>query len=151
MGATGNTTDTSGHEQHAGGTTRTARLVHDVDMPTLEVFDIDAGQQTRDELRELAADGWIVRGALGYLIIRYDDVTAMLRDKRWHNAVAKLPEMMGITDPDFVGNDRVSILAAEGEMHTRLRRLVAKAFSPRSADRLRPFMREVVDDLIDRV
>ncbi len=36
-------------------------------------------------------------------------------------------------------------------MHTRLRRLVAKAFSPRSADRLRPFMREVVNDLVDNV
>jgi cytochrome P450 len=32
-----------------------------------------------------------------------------------------------------------------------LRRLVAKSFSPRSADRLRPFMREVVNDLVDPV
>ena len=30
-------------------------------------------------------------------------------------------------------------------MHTRLRRLVAPAFSPRAADRLRPFMREVIN------
>ena len=128
-----------------------ARSVHDADMPTLEVVDIDAGQDMRDRVRELAADAWIVRGAFGYLIIRYDDVTAMLRDKRWHNAVAKLPEMMGITEPDDAGNNRVSILATEGDMHTRLRRLVAKAFSPRAADRLRPFMREVVNDLVDNV
>ncbi len=143
--------DTTGPDGQALDAATAVRSVHDVDMPTLGVFDIDAGQDGRDELRALAADGWIVRGALGYLIIRYDDVTAMLRDKRWHNAVAKLPEMMGITDPDFIGNDRVSILAAEGDTHTRLRRLVAKAFSPRSADRLRPFMREVVEDLVDQV
>jgi cytochrome P450 len=45
----------------------------------------------------------------------------------------------------------VSILSAEGDVHTRLRRLVAKSFSPRSADRLRPFMRDVVDELVDAV
>jgi cytochrome P450 len=59
--------------------------------------------------------------------------------------------MMGITDPDFVENRRTSILAAEGDVHMRLRRLVAKAFSPRSADRLRPFMRSVANDLVDPV
>jgi len=37
----------------------------------------------------------------------------------------------------------------EGEDHARLRRLVAPAFTPQAADRLRPFMREVVGDLID--
>ena len=36
-------------------------------------------------------------------------------------------------------------------MHTRLRRLVAPAFSPRAADRLRPFMREVINGLVDKV
>ena len=36
-------------------------------------------------------------------------------------------------------------------MHTRLRRLVAPAFSPRAADRLRPFMREVMNALVDPV
>ena len=43
------------------------------------------------------------------------------------------------------------ILSAEGDEHTRLRRLVGRAFSPRVADRLRPFMREVVNGLVDEV
>ena len=42
-------------------------------------------------------------------------------------------------------------MSAEGDMHTRLRRLVAPAFSPRAADRLRPFMREVINGLVDKV
>ena len=58
--------------------------------------------------------------------------------------------MMGITDPAIL-NRPPSILAAEGDVHTRLRRLVAKAFSPRSANQLRPFMRNVVNELIDPV
>lgn len=88
---------------------------------------------------------------MGVSLLRYDDVVAVLRDKRWHSAVAKLPELMGITDPDFLARDRESILSAEGDVHTRLRRLVGKALSPRAADRLRPFMREVINDLVDPV
>jgi cytochrome P450 len=39
----------------------------------------------------------------------------------------------------------------EGPEHGRLRRLVAAAFTPKSADRLRPFMRTVVGRLVDGV
>ncbi|MGZ4740032.1 MAG: cytochrome P450, partial [Ilumatobacteraceae bacterium] len=66
-------------------------------------------------------------------------------------ATSKIPELMGITNPAFLERQQVSILSAEGDMHTRLRRLVAPAFSPRAADRLRPFMREVINGLIDTV
>lgn len=101
-------------------------------------------------LHTRATDHWIVRNPIGFIVLDYDDVTKILRDKRWHNAVAKIPEMIGITDPEVL-NRPPSILAAEGDVHTRLRRLVAKAFSPRNADRLRPFMRDVVNELIDPV
>ncbi|MFN3257591.1 MAG: cytochrome P450 [Ilumatobacter sp.] len=125
--------------------------VHDLDLPQLdpEIRALDRSESTQI-YRDLAKDHWIVRSVIGYSILHYDDVTAILRDKRWHNAVAKIPEMMGITDPDFLDRPP-SILAAEGDLHTRLRRLVAKSFSPRNADQLRPFMREVVNELVDNV
>jgi len=132
-------------------TAGTATSVFDLDVPVLgpEVLELSRAEAT-DHLRALASEHWIVRNLMGFVILDYDDVTKILRDKRWHNAVAKIPEMMGITDPAIL-NRPPSILAAEGDVHTRLRRLVAKAFSPRSADRLRPFMREVVNELIDPV
>ena len=102
-------------------------------------------------MESMAKNNWIVRNPFGYTLLRYDDVAAILRDKRWHNAAGVLPQLMGITNPDFLSRQRVSILSAEGDTHTRLRRLVAPAFSPRSADRLRPFMREVVNGLIDPI
>jgi cytochrome P450 len=122
----------------------------DLDLPSID--DPALSDIERQALvATLAPAHWIVRNAIGYTILQYDDVAAVLRDKRWHSAASKIPEMMGITDPDYLENRRVSILSAEGDVHTRLRRLVAKSFSPRSADRLRPFMREVVDDLVDAV
>jgi len=58
---------------------------------------------------------------------------------------------MGVTNEQFLERQTVNILTAEGDVHLRLRRLVAPAFSPRQADRLRPFMREVMNGLVDKV
>jgi cytochrome P450 len=129
-----------------------ATPVFDLDLPVLDLFD---GSMTQDEIgarvKAAAEQSWIARNPFGFAILHYDDVVAVLRDKRWHNASARLPELFGVTDPEFLARRRTSILSAEGDEHTRLRRLVGTAFSPRAADRLRPFMREVVTSLVDPV
>lgn len=94
---------------------------------------------------------WLAKNLVGYSVWHYDDVTAILRDKRWHNASGRIAEIMGVTDERFLSRQRESILSAEGDTHVRLRRLVAPAFTPRQADRLRPFMREVMNGLVDKV
>jgi cytochrome P450 len=114
----------------------------------------EAGPTGADRTRmvhQLRDDQWLARSVLGPVVFRYEDVTAVLRDKRWHSASGSIAEFMGITDPEFLSRQRISILSAEGDTHTRLRRLVAPAFSPRAADRLRPFMREVINGLVDAV
>ena len=127
--------------------------VDQLDIPSVDPATFEMSHdEALASMSQLADDTWIAKSLFGYSILTYSDVTAILRDKRWHNAASKIPEMRGITDPELIGNpDKPSILAAEGDVHTRLRRLVAKAFSPRSADRLRPFMREVMNGLIDPV
>ena len=128
-----------------------AITAHDLDIPTLDLeFEPDR-EVASATLRAAAERSWIARNPLGYSILHYDDVVAMLRDKRWHSATSRIMEMSGITDPQYTSRQRVSILSAEGDEHTRLRRLVGKAFSPRAADRLRPFMREVIGELVDAV
>ncbi len=119
-----------------------ATSAFDLELPVIDpTVELDRSART-DRYRVFAGEGhWLVRTLIGFAVISYDDVAAILRDKRWHNAIAKLPEMMGITDPDIVENRRPSIITAEGDEHTRLRRLVAQSFSPRAADRLRPAMR----------
>lgn len=121
-----------------------ATLASELDLPFLEGRGVTTAA-------ELPADGWLARNPFGFAVWRYEDSIAILRDKRWHNAAGRIPELMGITDPDFLERQQVSILSAEGDVHLRLRRLVAPAFSPRQADRLRPFMREVINGLVDAV
>lgn len=122
--------------------------VHDLELPAVDVF----GMEREDALaafRQVGTEHWLARSPLGYVVTRHEDVAALLRDRRLHSAVALIPEMAGLNDPDFLERRRQSILAMEGEEHARVRRLVASAFTPKSADRLRPFMREVVSGLVD--
>ena len=126
-------------------------------MPTpvsdLELAYVDVrATTTHDELRDVVSkardEHWLTRTPLGYMITRHDDVAALLRDRRWHSAAGLIREMNGLAaQPDRPE----SILSAEGDVHSRLRRLVAPAFSPKAADRLRPFMRSVVNDLVDSI
>jgi cytochrome P450 len=128
-----------------------AITAHELDIPTIEIELEPDRAVTSAALREAAAESWIAKNPFGFTILRYDDVVAMLRDKRWHSAASKVMELAGITDPVYLARQRTSILSAEGDEHTRLRRLVGKAFSPKAADRLRPFMREVIGSLVDEV
>jgi cytochrome P450 len=123
----------------------------DLDIPAIAIDEEPDRAVGMAKLRAAAEQSWIARNPFGFSVLHYADVVAILRDKRWHSATSRIMEMSGITDPVYLNRRRTSILSAEGEEHTRLRRLVGKAFSPRAADRLRPFMREVVDGLVDAV
>lgn len=127
-----------------------ATLVHELDIPDMVLTDGSTARRF-DATMVMPDDGWLVKNLFGYAVWHYDDVTGILRDKRWHSAAGRIPELMGITDERFLERQGVSILSAEGDVHLRLRRLVAPAFSPRQADRLRPFMREVINGLVDQV
>jgi cytochrome P450 len=129
-----------------------ATSVFELDLPVLDFLEsgVTFGEQAQT-VAETAQRSWIARNPFGFSVLHYDDVVAVLRDKRWHSASGRILEMYGIDDPKYTARNRESILSAEGDVHTRLRRLVGKAFSPRAADRLRPFMREVVNSLVDPV
>jgi cytochrome P450 len=123
--------------------------VQDLELPEVDLF----GLERADALAVLEAartQHWLARNAFGYSVIAYDDVVAVLRERRFHSALAFLPQMQGV-EGDVLERRQPSILSMEGPEHTRLRRLVAPAFTPRSADRLRPFMRGVVTELLDQV
>jgi cytochrome P450 len=125
--------------------------VHELDLPVLDFFTVTDRAEQEQLVREAAERHWLARGGFGYVITRYEDVIATLRDRRWHSAANMIIDIQGVTDEAFLSRRRTSILSAEGDMHTRLRRLVGPAFSPRAAERLRPFMREVVNGLVDEI
>jgi cytochrome P450 len=127
------------------------QLVSELDLPYLNTVGMDrldalvAIDATRDK-------SWLAKTDMGYNVMGLSDVTAILRDKRFHSALSILPQMQGMEEASSdYRRRRQSILSMEGDGHARLRRLVAPAFTPASATRLRPTMRAVVGDLVDRV
>ncbi len=121
----------------------------DLDLPSIDVFGVDraAGLAAMEAARD---QHWLARMPFGFTVTRYEDVTAILRDRRFHSAVAMAPQMADMPE-SLMEREQPSILSMEGPEHSRLRRLAAPAFTPKSADRLRPFMREVVNGLVDAV
>lgn len=122
--------------------------VDELDLPQVDILSLGR-EDALVELREAASSHWLARTPMGYMLTRYDDVVALLRERRFHSALSLLPQLAGIDDEDFLSRRRKSILSMEGDEHTRVRRLVSGAFTPRAADRLRPFMRDVINGLVD--
>jgi cytochrome P450 len=126
------------------------QLVSELDLPHLDTIGLER-REAIDAIEAARAVHWLARTELGYSVTRLQDVTAVLRDQRFHSALSMIeqaPELQGSSARSRRGE---SILTMEGEGHARLRRLVAPAFTPASANRLRPTMRRVVGELVDRV
>lgn len=129
-----------------------ATPVTELDLPELDLQRAAGGPDARHYAAELAEQGWLIKNPFGYLLPHHQDCVAVLKDRRWFQASRLLAEMREITDERFLKRqERPSILSMEGDEHQRLRRLVSSAFTPRAADRFRPFMREVINGLIDPV
>ena len=128
----------------------TPQLVHELDLPEVETIGLDRADALQ-LIIEARTKHWLAKTPLGFMALRYEDVVAILRDKRFHSALSMIPAMAGVDMPESQERRRNSILSMEGDEHGRLRRLVAPAFTPASANRLRPFMREVINELVDKV
>ncbi len=119
--------------------------VHELDLPMYEPEGLDRDQRMA-RLLECHSEHWLMRTPLGYGVMGYPDIVAILRDRRFHSALSLLPQMQGMAESRE--ERQPSILSMEGDEHTRVRRLVAPAFTPAAANRLRPFMGEVMGELI---
>src|SRR5271165_4123496 len=128
-------------------------MVHtlsELDLPHLDVVGLER-QDAIAAVEAARAVHWLARNELGYSVTRLQDVTAILRDQRFHSALSMIEQAPELQSSNVRERRTDSILTMEGEAHARLRRLVAPAFTPASANRLRPTMRRVVGELVDRI
>jgi len=89
-----------------------------------------------------------------HILTRHADCETLLRDPRWSTDSDNLDPSR--RDPDDVrlalGDLKAGVLLfLDPPDHTRLRRLVSKAFTPRSIEQLRPHVQELVDGMLDDV
>lgn len=85
-----------------------------------------------------------------YLITRYDDAKAALTDPRISKDMyAAMDAYHTIFGDSSIALDD-NMLFSDPPKHTRLRRIVNSAFSPRRIESLRPRIQEITDELLDR-
>ncbi|MEO3886613.1 cytochrome P450 [Nonomuraea sp. B5E05] len=91
-----------------------------------------------------------------WLVSRHADVNALLRDRRLGRSylhVATHEQFGRPPEPEFQEPFwrviRAGMLDVEPPVHTRLRRLVSKAFTPRMVESLRPRVRSIARELVD--
>jgi cytochrome P450 len=99
------------------------------------------------------------RASMGFVVVgRFDDCQTVLRDPRFgkgdRTSIA-MWERYDLTEaewferfPDYTGRSS-SMLGLDPPDHTRLRRLVAKAFTPKTVEQLRPDIARLTADLLD--
>ncbi|HEX3481119.1 MAG TPA: cytochrome P450 [Kofleriaceae bacterium] len=91
----------------------------------------------------------VVEGLAVWLVTRYDDIRAGLCDPRLSND-PELGDAVTCAVP-WVGASVATarhLLRVDPPDHTRLRRLVARAFTPRRIEALRPRIQQIADSLI---
>jgi cytochrome P450 len=98
------------------------------------------------------------RSAMGFVVVgRYEECQWVLRDSRFGKGEqGPMWEGYGLTEAQwrerFTDLERrtTSMLGLDPPDHTRLRRLVAKAFTPKTVENLRPDIVRLTDELLDR-
>lgn len=91
----------------------------------------------------------------GWALVRYADVSAGFRDarlsaRRSGTYTSKLPEPLRERLARLTSNLAAWALLMDPPMHTRVRALINKAFTPRVAEALRPAVTEIARGLIDQ-
>ena len=99
-----------------------------------------------DRLRE---DDPVYATNFGYWYVsRYEDANRLLRDPAL-GAGRGVPDSMGITSGPLHDLMTTWMMAIDGPAHTRVRRLISRAFTPRAVEAMRPQIQAIADDLLD--
>jgi cytochrome P450 len=95
-------------------------------------------------------------GELVWVVTHYEDVAAITKDLRFSQTKqgTLTAEELAALPPPIVALQALegkSMLEADPPVHTRLRGLVHKAFTPKLIEGMRPRIQRIVDDLCDQI
>jgi cytochrome P450 len=136
---------------------------HDGDRSPVETLDLLSGDFAAvafEHYARLRGAGHVVRiqpieGPEIWLITRFEDARAALTDRRLSKDLAASEEALvraGVIRPQAVERvQRRNLLSIEPPDHTRLRRMVSRAFSPRRIAGLHSRIEEITHELLDAV
>jgi cytochrome P450 len=116
--------------------------------PYFDVSDPTFSMQS-EQVLEARERSWYARTNYGIAVLRYGEVSRLLKDRRLRQGSWAWPQHHGITSGPFADWWKDMLLNLEGEDHHRLRRLLNPAFSPKLIGGLVPRFQALANELID--
>ncbi|MFZ0834200.1 MAG: cytochrome P450 [Mycobacterium sp.] len=123
--------------------------VFETDLPIIDYEDAADPHEAHRNIGKALEQGPIAMGPHGPEVLSYELVRTVLRDPRVCPPPALTLEAQGITSGRVWDKVTSGLLAINGAEHTRLRRLVSKAFTPRAVAPLDTTIVDVLNGLID--
>lgn len=104
---------------------------------------------TSPEVHAARDEDWYVETNWGWAVLRYAEVNALLKDRRFRQGNARWPAQNGIHSGMFSDWWQETLLSLEGEDHSRIRRLLMPAFRNKVIAGMRPRFQALADELVD--
>jgi cytochrome P450 len=125
--------------------------VFDAELPPIAYEHAASPEEAHQLIRQARLQGPIALGPHGPEVLSYELVRKVLRDPRFRMPKGIALAAQGITSGPVWDKATAGLLSRDGADHNRLRRLVSKAFTPRSTARLKDAIVECITELVDSV
>ncbi len=122
--------------------------IETADVPYFDISD-PFFSASSERVRAARAASWFARTEFGLAVLRYDEVSALLKDRRLRQGSFAWPAQNGIEQGLLSEWWSEIMLSKEGEDHRRLRKLGNPAFSRTLIERMVPEFQELAEELID--
>jgi len=122
--------------------------IETADVPYFDISD-PFFSASSERVRAARAASWFARTKFGLAVLRYDEVSALLKDRRLRQGSFAWPAQNGIEQGLLSEWWSEIMLSKEGDDHRRLRKLGNPAFSRTLIERMVPEFQELAEELID--
>ena len=129
------------------------RDISELDLPAFDYTDAAVvGDRFHESMKRLREESWVAKaGPVGYLVLDREATTFFLRTPKAKFPGRLMLEVQGVTGGPLYERMRGNLLDLDGDDHRRQRKLVQPSFTPPAADRHRPAMRRVLEELYAQV
>lgn len=119
-----------------------------VPVPRFDLSD-PAFDVTSPEVHAARDQSWYAETNWGWAVLRHEEASAVLRDRRFQQGNARWPAQNGIHSGLFADWWAETLLSLEGDDHARIRRLMVPAFRNRTIAAMTPTFQAIADELVD--
>lgn len=122
--------------------------IETADVPYFDISD-PFFSASSEQVRAARAASWFARTKFGLAVLRNDEVSALLKDRRLRQGSFAWPAQNGIEQGLLSEWWSEIMLSKEGDDHRRLRKLGNPAFSRTLIERMVPEFQDLAEELID--